>query len=226
MAAVALAQRAGAEIFATAGSPEKRALLKSLGVPHVMDSRSVSFAADIMRITEGRGVDVVLNSLAGPLLDRTFDVIARDGRFLEIGKRGIWDPERVQKLDRNIQYFIVDWGQDAGANPARIGGWLRPLMAKFDRGELKPLPHRTFPLTEAKAAFRFMAQGHHTGKLVLDHQEMWRSAGSSAPLVTPQGTYLIVGGLRGLGLMTAQWLVEKGARHIVLTGRHDPNRLR
>jgi acyl transferase domain-containing protein/NADPH:quinone reductase-like Zn-dependent oxidoreductase/acyl carrier protein len=224
LAAVALARRAGAEIFATAGSPEKRALLKSLCVPHVLDSRSVSFADEIMRITEGRGVDVVLNSLAGPLLDRTFDVIARNGLFLEIGKRGIWDPERVRKLDRNIQYFIVDWGADANTNPARVGGWLRPLMAQFERGELEPLPCRTFPVTQAKAAFRFMAHGYHTGKLVLDHQEMWdKAGGASAPLVRPQGTYLIVGGLHGLGLMTAQWLAEKGARHIVLSGRHEPD---
>ena len=222
LAAVAFAQRAGAEIFATAGSPEKRALLKSLGVAHVMDSRSPSFATDIMEITGGRGVDVVLNSLAGPLLDRTFDVIARNGRFLEIGKRGIWEPERVAKLGRNIQYFISDWGQDARTNPAQIGAWLRPLMAQFERGELKPLPLRAFPLTEAKAAFRFMALGHHTGKLILDHKEMLADGASTASLITRDATYLIVGGLRGLGLMTAQWLVENGARHIVLTARHDP----
>jgi len=223
LAAVALAKRVGAEIFATAGSPEKRALLKSLGVAHVLDSRSASFASEIMKITGERGVDVVLNSLAGDLLDRTFDVIARNGRFLEIGKRGIWEPERVRKLDRNIQYFVVDWGEDARANPARIGTRLRPLMAEFDRGELQPLPSRIFPLTEAKAAFRFMAHGYHTGKLILDHQEMWNGGSApSAPLVTPQGTYLITGGLRGLGLMTAEWLVEKGARHLVLTGRSEP----
>jgi acyl transferase domain-containing protein/acyl carrier protein len=224
LAAVTLAKRAGAEIFATAGSPEKRALLSSLGVHHVLDSRSASFAEEIMKITDGRGVDVVLNSLAGQLLDRTFDVIARDGRFLEIGKRGIWEPDRVQKLGRNIQYFVVDWGEDAHTDPARVGGWLRQLMQQFDRGELNPLPLRIFPLTEAKAAFRFMAQGQHTGKLILDHQELWENGGSpSTPLVTSKGTYLITGGLRGLGLMTAEWLVSKGARHLVLTGRREPN---
>jgi acyl transferase domain-containing protein/acyl carrier protein len=222
LAAVTLAKRAGAEIFATAGSPEKRAFLKSLGVSHVMDSRSLGFAEEIMDITGGRGVDVVLNSLADQFVDRSFEVIAQNGRFLEIGKRGIWELERAARLNRGVQYFIVDWGVDAQNNPALIGSMLRELMAAFDRRELESLPHRVFPLREAKGAFRLMAQGRHTGKLVVSHEEMLRPATSSRNL-DPQGTYLITGGLRGLGLMTAQWLVERGARHLVLTARRTPD---
>ena len=222
LAAIALAKRAGAEIFATAGSPEKRAFLKSLGVPHVMDSRSLEFADEIMRITGGRGVDVVLNSLADQFVDRSFEAIGQNGRFLEIGKRGIWSPERAAQLNRGIQYFIVDWGVDAKNNPALIDSMFHELIASFDRGELESLPHRVFPLREAKAAFRFMAQGRHTGKVVISHAEMLRldHAGSK---FDPQGTYLITGGLHGLGLMTAQWLAERGARHLVLTGRRAPD---
>jgi acyl transferase domain-containing protein/acyl carrier protein len=220
LAAVALAKRAGAEIFGTAGSPEKRAFLKSLGVSHVMDSRSLRFAEEIMEITGGRGVDVVLNSLADQFVDRSFEVIAQNGRFLEIGKRGIWEPERAARLNRGIQYFIVDWSVDARNNPALIGTMLRELMAAFDRGELESLPHRVFPLREAKAAFRFMAQGRHTGKLVVSHEETFRPAGCN---LDPKGTYLVTGGLHGLGLMTAQWLVDRGARHLVLTARRTPD---
>ncbi len=224
LAAVALAKRAGAEIFATAGSPKKRALLKSLGVPHVLDSRSLGFADEVMNVTNGRGVDVVLNSLADQFVDRTFEVIAHNGRFLEIGKRGIWEPERVSKLNRGIQYFVVDWGVEARNNPLQIGSMLRALMAECDRGELKPLPHRVFPLSEAQAAFRFMAQGLHTGKLVLTHEEMSERPDANSPVsVGAKSSYLITGGLHGLGLMTAQWLVERGARHLVLTGRHEPD---
>ena len=222
LAAVMLARRAGVEIFATAGSPEKRALLGSLGVSHVMDSRSLGFAEEIMRITEGRGVDVILNSLADRFVDHSFEVIARNGRFLEIGKRGIWEPERVARLNRGIQYFVVDWGVDARNNPSLIGSMLRELMAAFDRRELEPLPHRVYPLREAKAAFRFMAQGRHSGKVVLSHDEMLRP-GTAGSWLNPLATYLITGGLRGLGLMTAQWLVEQGARHLVLTGRRTPD---
>jgi acyl transferase domain-containing protein/NADPH:quinone reductase-like Zn-dependent oxidoreductase/NAD(P)-dependent dehydrogenase (short-subunit alcohol dehydrogenase family)/ubiquinone/menaquinone biosynthesis C-methylase UbiE/acyl carrier protein len=222
LAAVTLAKRAGAEIFATAGSPEKRAFLKSLGVPHVMDSRSLAFADEIMQITGGRGVDVVLNSLADRFVDRSFQVIGQGGRFLEIGKRGIWSPERAASLNRGIQYFIVDWSVDAKNHPALIDTIFHELIASFERGEMESLPHRVFPLREAKTAFRYMAQGRHTGKVVISHGEMLRldQAGSK---FDSQGTYLISGGLHGLGLMTAQWLAERGARHLVLTGRRAPD---
>jgi acyl transferase domain-containing protein/NADPH:quinone reductase-like Zn-dependent oxidoreductase/NAD(P)-dependent dehydrogenase (short-subunit alcohol dehydrogenase family)/SAM-dependent methyltransferase/acyl carrier protein len=222
LAAVAMAQRAGAEIFATAGSPEKRAYLQSLGVLHVLDSRSLKFADEIMRITGGRGVDVVLNSLADRFVDRSFEVLAEKGRFVEIGKRGIWAPDRVAKLNRAIQYFVVDWGADAWSNPALFTSMLRGLMAEFERGELEPLPYKAFRVQEAQAAFRFMAQGCHTGKVVISHEESVHPAPRGSKL-NPQGTYLITGGLHGLGLMTAQWLVERGARHLVLTGRSTPD---
>ena len=222
LAAVTLAKRAGAEIFATAGSPEKRAFLKSLGVSHVMDSRSLGFAEEIMRITEGRGVDVVLNSLTNRFMDRSFEVVAQNGRFLEIGKRGVWESARVAKLNRDIQYFIVDWSVDARNSPGLIESMFHQLMAAFERGELELLPHRVFRLSEAKAAFRFMAQGRHKGKVVVSHEEMLRP-GTASPDLDPQGTYLITGGLHGVGLMTAQWLVARGARHLVLTGRRTPD---
>ena len=95
-------------------------------------------------------------------------------------------------------------------------------MAAFERGEFESLPHRVFRLQEAKAAFRFMAQGHHIGKVVVSHEEMLRPVTTGSSL-DPQGTYLITGGLHGVGLMTAQWLVERGARHLVLTGRRTPD---
>lgn len=223
LAAVALAKQAGAEIFATAGSPEKRAFLKSLGVAHVMDSRSLKFADQVLAITGGGGVDVVLNSLADQFVDRSFEILARHGRFLEIGKRGIWDQERVNRLNRGIEYFIVDWSVDARKNPALIGGMLREIVGACDRGELEPLPHRVFHLSEAKAAFRMMAQGGHTGKVVLSHAERLRTGTGGFKLV-PEGAYLVTGGLHGIGLMTAQWLAERGARHLVLTGRSAPDR--
>ena len=219
LAAVRLALRAGAEIFATAGSPEKRAFLKSVGVSHVMDSRSLGFAEEIRKITGGRGVDVVLNSLADQFVDRSFEVIAENGRFLEIGKRGIWEPERVERLNRGIRYFIVDWSVDARNNPALIGSMLHELMERFDRGELESLPYRVFPLREAEAAFRFMAQGRHTGKLVVSHQRCTLGEQRVLPSIR-RGPISSTAVLRGLGLMTAQWLVERGARtSSSLTGR-------
>jgi NADPH:quinone reductase-like Zn-dependent oxidoreductase len=216
LAAVQLAQRAGAEVFATAGTEEKRAYLRSLGVPHVYSSRTLEFRERILEDTGGRGVDVVLNSLADEFVEASFAVTAAGGRFLEIGKRGIWTAEQVEALGRGIEYHVVDWGEVAAADPDRIGQLLRSLMEAAEAGTIKPLPVRTFPIADAPAAFRYMAQARHLGKIVLTQP-------AACPRITADATYLIAGGLGGLGLRTAQWLVERGARHLALIGRHAPN---
>ncbi len=217
MAAVQLAQQAGAEIFATAGSDEKRALLKSRGVQHVMDSRSLAFADEIMRLTNGDGVDLVLNSLADDFIPKSFSALKAGGRFFEIGKRGVWSPEQVANLGRDINYHIVYLGELIDQDPELAQSLFRELMDGFANGALKPLPAREFALDSAADAFRFMAQAKHVGKIVLT-----QSANQlSQPLtMVADATYLITGGLGGIGLVTARWLVEKGARHLVLMGRH------
>jgi NADPH:quinone reductase-like Zn-dependent oxidoreductase len=216
MAAVQLAQAAGAEIYATAGSPQKRALLRSLGVPHVYDSRSVDFADEILRDTSGSGVDVVLNSLADEFVDRTFDVVADGGRFIEIGKRGIWPPERVARLPKRVVYHVVDWGVTAREQPDVIHELFASITKRLECGDLRPLPHRSFPIARIKDAFRYMAQGKHIGKIVVVH------ARQREPAIVADGTYLIAGGLSGLGLRTARWLADKGAKSVALIGRTAP----
>ncbi|NWG15754.1 MAG: type I polyketide synthase [Chloroflexi bacterium] len=216
LAAIQLAQRAGAEIFATAGSPEKRAFLKSLGVQYVMDSRTLRFAGEIMEITGGRGVDVVLNSLAGDFIPKSLSVLADGGRFLEIGKTGIWTVEQVAELNPTLRYYTIYLGDVIRQDPPLGQAMFRDLMSMFEEGTLHPLPHRVFPVEDAVSAFRFMAQAKHIGKLVL------KQPGGSAASIRPDATYLITGGLGGIGLHIAGWLVEQGARHLVLTGRGAP----
>jgi acyl transferase domain-containing protein/NADPH:quinone reductase-like Zn-dependent oxidoreductase/SAM-dependent methyltransferase len=229
LAAVQLAQCAGAEIFATAGTPEKRAYLKSLGVAHVMDSRSLDFAREIMDITGGRGVDVVLNCLAGGFIEKSFSVLAVNGRFLEIGKTGIWDESQVAQLNRNLSYFQIDLAGEFEKSPGLVHSLFDDLLPDFTNGLLKPLPRKTFPIGEATAAFRFMAQARHMGKIVLSHPRGGARAravpsdGEGKILLRPDGTYLITGGLSGLGLLTAQWMCERGARHLVLMSRRAPS---
>ena len=121
LAAVRIAQRAGAEVFATAGSPWKRDLLEAAGVAHVYDSRTPAFADRILADTEGEGVQVVLNSLAGEMMDASFRVVAKGGRFVEIGKNGLKDQAWVKALGRDIAYEIVDWGETAAREPDLIG---------------------------------------------------------------------------------------------------------
>lgn len=217
MAAVQLAQRAGAEIFATAGTEEKRELLRSLGVPHVMNSRSLDFADEILSITNGEGVDIVLNSLAGEYIPKGLSILRHGGRFVEIGKAEIWDEERVRQLNAAAEYHALYLGEILQREPELIMQLLRDLLHKFQKDELKPLPLQSFPLEQAADAFRFMARAKHTGKVVViqEHAE-------SRLTVRGDATYLITGGLGGLGLISARWLVDRGARYIVLAGRKSP----
>jgi acyl transferase domain-containing protein/acyl carrier protein len=213
MAALQLAQRAGAEVFATAGSEWKRDLLRSLGVRHVFDSRTSNFVNEIMTETSGHGVDIVLNSLAGELLEASFAVLAFGGRFVEIGKRGIKPPDWVANLGRDLRYFVVDWSTVAMTDPAQIGGLMRRLVEQARRGDLTPLPRQVFALEDTPQAFRLLAQARHVGKVVVRH-------GHATPVsIRTDGTYLVTGGLSGLGLLVARWLAARGAGRVVLIGR-------
>ena len=165
LAAVHLALRAGAEVFATAGSPEKRAYLRSLGVHHVMSSRTLDFAGDIQGKTAGRGVTMVLNSLAGEFIARSFDVLAAGGRFLEIGKNG-WTRQCVDGLGKGLQFHVIDWGTEAKEDPALIRSMLNEIVGLVARGTLPALPRRAFAMDSVVDAFRFMAAGetHREGR--------------------------------------------------------------
>ena len=212
LAAVQIAQRAGAEIFATAGSERKRSFLRSLGVRHVMNSRTLDFVHEVLEQTEDRGVDIVLNSLAGEFIAASFSVMAREGRFLEIGKRDLWTQEQATQLGRNLQYHIVDLGKVAVETPEVLGQLLRDTVAAVERGELHPLPLDSFAFRDAADAYRHMAQAKHIGKVVLRQS-------TCGATISGHATYLIAGGLGALGMRVARWLVEHGARNVVLTGR-------
>jgi acyl transferase domain-containing protein/acyl carrier protein len=220
MAAIALARRAGAEIFATAGSNEKREVLRQLGVHHVLDSRSTSFADEIARITNGEGVEIVLNSLAGEMMDRSFESLADGGCFLEIGKRGLWTHERVAALNRGLRYFIVDCNDNARETPQLVGQIFTRVLQEIDSGVLPWLPCTTFPFERAPDAFRFMAQARHIGRVVFHHSVAPRRRDQA---VREDASYLVTGGLKGLGLVAARWLAGEGARHLVLAGRGEPD---
>jgi acyl transferase domain-containing protein/acyl carrier protein len=215
LAAVRIAQRAGAEVFATAGSPWKRELLGAAGVAHVYDSRTPAFADRILADTNGEGVQVVLNSLAGEMMDASFRTAAKGGRFVEIGKNGLKDRAWVKALGRDIAYEIIDWGETAAREPDLIGGMLRDLVEAAN--ELPPLPRSVFSVDDAGQAFRVMAQARHAGKIVLRR-------GPPATGIRADGTYLVSGGLSGVGLETARWLATKGAGRLVLFGRRGLTR--
>ncbi len=226
LAAIQIARLAGAEVFATAGSEEKRKLLRKLGIQHVMDSRSTAFAEEIRKATRGAGVDLVLNSLAGDAIAKGMSVLAPGGRFLEIGKRDIYANTAIglRPLRNNVSLFVIDMGQLMASQPSTVQRLLQGILKLFRAGKLHPLPLTTLPVSQAAEAFRLLAQAKHIGKIVLtmrDAQVAPRPAPPASQIrFRPNASYLITGGLGGFGLAIARWLVENGARNLVLTGRN------
>ncbi len=225
LAAIQIAQLAGAEVFATAGNPEKRDFLRAMGVVHVMDSRTLAFADEIRRITNGRGVDLVLNSLAGHAIEKGLSVLAPQGRYLEIGKRDVYGDTRIglRPFRNNLSMFVIDMAQVILSEPARVRALFKPIIELIHSGQLNPLPHRILPVSKAITAFRLMAQARHIGKIVLSMQNDSVQAVRLPPKdlirFPAKASYLITGGLGGFGLAVARWMVDRGARHLILTSR-------
>jgi phthiocerol/phenolphthiocerol synthesis type-I polyketide synthase C len=226
LAALQVARRRGARVYATAGTEEKRELLRGLGVEAAMDSRSLAFADEIREHTGGRGVDVVLNSATGEALVRSMRLLAPGGRFVEIGKLDIHGNSHLgmELFKDNRSFHAVDLESTIRERPEEIAGLLTDVVEGFGRGEFTALPVTVHPFADAPAAFTAMAQARHTGKLVLrpGPQERVTTAPGAAP-VRPSATYLITGGLGALGLETARYLAGQGARHLVLVGRSAPS---
>ena len=147
--------------------------------------------------------------------------------FIEIGRRDIWDERRVAEFRSDVRYFAVNLLDTCRENPALIGTMLSRLVGVFETGELNPLPLRVFPLKEVASGFRYMAQAKHIGKIVFSHSKCGEgltclpgyTASDGQISFTGDGSYLITGGLGGLGLQVAQWLVGRGAKDLVLMGR-------
>ena len=224
LAAIQIARDVGAEVFATAGSAERRAWLRDLGVGTVMDSRSLAFASEVRERTGGAGVDVVLNSLAGDAIRRGIETLGSYGRFVEIGKRDIYADRRLGLLPfcRNLSFFAVDLDMKMRERPALVGRLMREIGARLERGRYGPLPFRAVPIDGIREAFGSMAKARHLGKVVVtttDHAPRVRAGTAPAPAIRPDRTYLVTGGLGGLGSCIAEWLADRGARHLVLAGR-------
>jgi NADPH:quinone reductase-like Zn-dependent oxidoreductase/acyl carrier protein len=223
-AAIQIAQQVGAEIFATAGSPVKRTYLREMGVHHVFDSRSFEFVEEIKKLTDGKGVDVVLNSLAGEYVPRSLSILGNGGRFVEIGKIDIWDEAKLAEVRPDVDYHIFALDDLLVREPETISEMLTNLMPEFTSAGLQPLRQTCFDVANASKAFEFMAKAGHIGKIVLNHPRSEAQVDAPAEArVHKDATYLITGGLGGLGLVIARWLVQQGGQHIVLVGRSAPS---
>lgn len=167
MAAIKIAQWIGAEIYATAGNEKKRNYLKSIGVKHVMNSRSLEFAEEIKLQTNSYGVDLILNSLSGESIEKSLSILAPNGRFLEIGLRDIIEGKQLSmNLFNNGRSFISIMIKDDLPNFFKIFNEISNL---FELKQLSPIPIKTYHATDVKEAFTYMIATKHIGKIVINH---------------------------------------------------------
>lgn len=220
LAALQIAQLCGAQVFATAGNPRKRAFLKAMGITEVMDSRSLDFALHIKEITGGAGVHAVLNSLTGVAIARGIECLAPGGHFLEVGKTDLWNQQRVEELNPGSIFHAIALDDMMRNQPREVGERLKALSREFHDGRLRPLTKQTYDIRYLPEALRMMSRAEHIGKLVIraatghgDNQGLFRS----------HACYLVTGGLGGLGLELAEWLADRGARDIILVSRSAPS---
>jgi NADPH:quinone reductase-like Zn-dependent oxidoreductase len=211
MAAVQIAHHLGAEVFATA-SQGKWSALRALGIAdtHIASSRTLDFKDHFLEQTDGQGVDVVLNALAGEFVDASLAVLGNGGRFMEMGKTDIRDPLEIAAEYPNVAYRAFDLMESGGDRLREI---LTELAGLFACGKLSLSPITTWNVRRAQQAFRRMSQGGHVGKNVL----------RLPAALDPHGTVLLTGATGGLGALVARHLVaEHGVRYLLMASRQGP----
>lgn len=224
LAAVQIAKNVGADVFATASSDEKHAHLASMSVQNIMSSRRLDFHDEVMEQTNGEGIDVVLNSLSGEFIAASIRLLRPYGRFLEIGKSDIYEKRdlNLYPFRNDLSYAAIDLSRMFRQRPARIKQLLNEITWAFQEKKLTPLPVTSFDIDDASQAFRHMAQAKHIGKIVLDLGQGRKSAVRASChdfAFRKNASYLITGGLGGVGLAVAHWMAQMGAGHIILAGR-------
>ncbi|WP_084454463.1 type I polyketide synthase [Mycobacterium interjectum] len=228
LAAVSIAKMIGARIYTTAGSDAKREMLDGLGVEYVGNSRGVDFADEILGATDGYGVDVIINSLPGEAIRRGVKLLAPGGRFIELGKKDVYADASLglAGLAKSASFAVVDLDLNLKRQPTRYRRMLQDILQHVADGKLRPLPVTAFSLDAAADAFALMASGRHTGKIAVSIPAHGSVEAIAPPppqsLVSPDGGYVVVGGMGGLGFVVAQWLAEHGAGLVVLNSRSAP----
>ncbi|KAK6608712.1 Lovastatin diketide synthase LovF 12 [Botrytis cinerea] len=228
-AALMIAKSIGAEIIATVGSLSKAEMLMeryNIAKSHIFSSRSLNFSSGIRRLTNGGGVDVVLNSLAGEAMQESWHCVAPMGTFVEIGKNDIYRRGNLslEPFERNITFASVDMTLVVKHQSEKLQPIFENVMKMFNDEELRPVyPLMDMPISHVEQAFRLIQARKHMGKIVLDADNS-SPVTVSSPISTPvrldsHGTYLVVGGLGGLGRVIIRFLVSHGAKHVLILSR-------
>ncbi|KAK2042138.1 polyketide synthase [Colletotrichum somersetense] len=231
-AAIQLAQREGAEIFATVGSLEKRDFLeKTYGIPrdHIFSSRDLTFKDGILRMTGGRGVDIIINSLSGDTLRATWDIVAPFGSFAEIGLSDIESRSRISMgtFARGVRFESLELNYMRQTDSERLDDLFERAMESVIGKDLqRKTPITRYPVSKIQDAMRFMQSGKHIGKILVEcnDDDVVQVVERSRPAAkfTADATYVVSGGFGGLGIEIIRWMVQQGARNVVVTSRKGP----
>ncbi|KAK6334112.1 polyketide synthase [Orbilia brochopaga] len=227
-AAITIAQHLGAKVLTTVSSEEKKDfLVNTYKIPRdrIFSSRDASFFEGVMDATAGKGVDVVLNSLAGPLLQASWDSLAPFGRFIELGKRDaqLGKTLSMRNFTNVASYISMDTVQLAIQKGSTLQRSFQEVMKMFEKGLIEhKIPILPYGLGSVSKAFRKMQSGTHIGKIVVNAKEgeQIQAVLQHAPIqFNETGAYLIVGGLSGIGLEIARWMARHGAKNLFLVSR-------
>ncbi|KAI1738681.1 hypothetical protein F4680DRAFT_459720 [Xylaria scruposa] len=229
--AIWIAKLRGAEIFATVGFDEKKKfLMEKFNIPsdHIFYSRNTSFAQGVMRMTKGYGVDVVLNSLSGDGLRASWECIAPYGRFIEIGKADIMANSALPMacFAKNVTFSAVDLVHLSQSDEELTSRLLQNTIGLIQQGAQPPDPLHVYPVSKVEDAFRFLQSGKNIGRVVIgidsadvvpryvSEKKIWQ--------FSPGASYIIAGGFGGLGRAIIKWMVDRGARHLIILSRSGP----
>ncbi|NLE80216.1 MAG: SDR family NAD(P)-dependent oxidoreductase [Rhodococcus sp.] len=223
LAAIQVAKRHGAKVIATAGTDDRRRQVLEAGADHALNSRSLNFVEEVLALTHDEGVDVVLNSAPGEIVQQNFRVAAEFARIVEIGKADIYGGGvlELKPFDRNLSYFAVDVDRMLAKRPHIVRAVMKEVNEALADGTYKSLPFEKFSLSDLDKAFEAVVRASQNGRVVLAMDDPEPPVRPAIPRVTiePDSSYLVTGGFGAFGLATARWLVEEGARHLILVGR-------
>ncbi|MBL1078252.1 SDR family NAD(P)-dependent oxidoreductase [Nocardia sp. 2] len=222
-AAVQIAKLRGASVIGTASTDERRAYVLEQGADHVLDSRSLNFADDVLGLTDGRGADVIISTAPGEILRRNFKAVAEFGRIVEIGKADIYGGGLLdlRYFDKNISYHSFDLDRMLRLRRRETIELITRVNAALAAGTYRRLPFEVYETDDVARAFEDVARSAQLGRIAV-------SLESAAPLVRPStravtvdpaAQYVITGGFGAFGLAVGRWLVGKGARRLTLLGR-------
>lgn len=222
MAATVVAKAAGARVSATASTPERREVARSLGADEVLDSRSITFVEQVRRLTGGRGADVVISSAPGEFVAANLEAAAEFGRVVEVGKTEIFADRAIslRPFEKNLSFISVDFDRLMATRPERAVEIAYEVLHRVEDGTYRALPALVVPADEIGQALGMVLRSTHVGRIVVDLDAL-PSVRPPAPdlELDPRARYLVTGGLGAVGLATATWLADRGARHLVLVGR-------